>query len=98
MMEPKTLKDNLPWQFIAILFLVSTFIILGAISFFNLQKRKILKEKQNELAAIVTLKVDEITKWRTEHIRDGNILRSMVPANKMIFYFLSQMGQNKKKN
>lgn len=97
MMEPKTLRDNLPWQFIAILFLVSTFIITVAISFFNLQKSKILKEKQNELAAIVSLKVDEITKWRTEHIRDGNILRSIVPANKIIFYFLSTDGSEQKK-
>lgn len=72
----------------AIILLVTILVILGGVLFFNSQKRKIVDEKQNELAVIASLKIDNIVKWRMEHLRDGEILSNIIPLNRQILNFL----------
>jgi signal transduction histidine kinase len=54
---------------------------------------KIKYEKQNELAAIISLKVENITKWRMEHTRDAYVFSNDLPLNKQISSFLENYNQ-----
>lgn len=69
--------------------MISILITTGGLLLYKSQKNKIIVEKQNELAAISSLKAGEILRWRNEHIRDGKILSSFIPRNKLIFDFLA---------
>ncbi len=82
-------KENIRWPSLAIIFLVIIIVILCGFLFYSSQKRKIVNEKQNELATIASLKISEIENWRIEHIRDGEILQSIIPRNRFILKFLS---------
>ena len=72
-MHVKALKDVLPRPFLSVILMVSVLVITGGILVYNSQRNKIIDGKQNELAAISSLKIGEIEKWRKEHIRDGKI-------------------------
>ena len=87
-MISRTLKEEIPWPTFAIIILTTIIVILSGILFYRSQKRKIVNEKQTELAAIATLKINEIENWRHEHIRDGEILQSIIPRNQIILNFL----------
>lgn len=91
-MNSKSLTERMPWPFLSVILLASLFVITGGFLFYKSQKNKIINEKQNELAVIASLKITEIEKWRTEHIRDGEILRSIIPRNQLIFSFLKNEG------
>ena len=73
----------------AIVLMASLLVITGGFLLYHFQKNKIVYEKKNELAAISSLKIDEITNWRREHIRDGKILSRIVPRNQLVFLFLN---------
>lgn len=88
LMISRTLKEEVPWPTFAIIILTTIIVILSGVLFYRSQKRKIVGEKQNELAAISTLKINEIENWRHEHIRDGEILQSIIPRNQIILNFL----------
>ena len=88
-MHLKALKEVLPWPFLLVILMVSALVITGGIIIYNSQRNKIIDGKQNELAAISSLKIGEIEKWRMEHIRDGKILSSIIPRNKLVFNFLA---------
>ena len=89
-MLPSPSKEKIPWPFIVILVLVSIFGISGGILFFKSQKEKISYEKENELAAIISLKVADIERWRMEHLRDGDVLSNDPILKKQISDFLTR--------
>ncbi len=62
------------WQALIILVAFSLFVSMGGLLFFMMQKKKVLVEKQQDLNAIINLKVEDIADWRKEHIRDARIL------------------------
>jgi signal transduction histidine kinase len=70
-----------------ILFIVALFVISGGILLYRSLERKIKYEKQNELAAIISLKVEDIAKWRREHIRDAVVFSNDIPLKKQISLF-----------
>jgi signal transduction histidine kinase len=84
---------QLPKTFRIILIIVSLFVISGGILLYRSLERKIKYEKQNELAAIISLKVEDIAKWRMEHIRDATVFSNDIPLRKQISLFF----QNDKK-
>ena len=88
LMHSHASKDYIPGPFLVFILMVSLLVILGGVLFYKSQKNKIVYEKQNELAAIASLKIADIEKWRMEHIRDARILSSIVPRNMSIFNFL----------
>ncbi len=88
-MLSKASKERIPWQFLAVIWIVVLLVGLGGFLFYSSQKKKIISEKQNELTAIATLKIKDIEEWRMEHIRDGEILSSIIPRNKLILDFFA---------
>ena len=88
-MQSKVLKHEFSWPFILGIFITSLLVILTGVLFYNYQKKKLVTERQNELAAIANLKIRDIEKWRMEHLRDARILSTIVPRNKYIFEFLA---------
>jgi len=63
-----------PWILILIfLFLITSFFITASFYYRN-QQRRIVDEKQNELAAIADLKIQQITHWRNERLGDAEIV------------------------
>ncbi|MGE5457145.1 MAG: ATP-binding protein, partial [Methanococcaceae archaeon] len=97
-MNTKISKERTPLPILSVIILASLLIILGGFHFYKYQENKIINEKQNELAVIATLKVKEIEKWRMEHIRDGEILRSIIPRNPLIFSFLNNEEPSESRN
>jgi signal transduction histidine kinase len=89
-MKLQSSTEKIPWTFLIAILFASLIVIFGAVVFYESLKRKTLREKQNELGAIASLKTDEITKWRKEHIRDGMIISSIVPHNKNINNFFQK--------
>jgi two-component system, cell cycle sensor histidine kinase and response regulator CckA len=73
-MKQSELNQSVPWPFIIIFFVFSFFVISGGILYYKNLKKRIVTEKQNELAAIASLKVDGIAKWRKERFGDGMVI------------------------
>lgn len=92
-MWKKINKDGIPLPFLAFISVISLLVISGGILLYNSQSNKILYEKQNELAAISSIKTEEISKWRTEHLRDGKIISRIYPQTKLMFSFLNNNNQ-----
>jgi signal transduction histidine kinase len=90
-------EDKIP-GFSLILFIISLLVISGGVLFYRSQKKKLMDEERNELAAVVSLKVNDIERWRMEHIRDGNIINTIVPIDQLLFYFLEDSSQSGIKN
>lgn len=90
-------EDKIP-GFSLILLIISLIVISGGVLFYRSQKKKLMDEEKNELAAIVSLKVNDIEKWRMEHIRDGDIINTIVPLDQLLFYFLADSSQSGIKN
>jgi signal transduction histidine kinase len=88
-MRFKALKTDIQWPFLLLILMVFLLILAGGYLFYIAQKNKIVYEKQIELSAISSLKIEEIQKWRMEHLRDGRILSNIIPRNKIIFDFLA---------
>jgi PAS domain S-box-containing protein len=66
---------KIPSHLIAIFLVLSTGIGIAGFLYYANQKEYIRQEKQNELAAIADLKVNEISRWRRENLKDAeNIL------------------------
>ena len=74
--------------------MVTLLVITGGILFYKSQEKKIKYEKQNELSAIITLKVGDIAKWRMEHIRDGETISNDKLLNRQIKYFFENEDQH----
>jgi PAS domain S-box-containing protein len=75
-MEQSVIKQPIPWP-VSLLFLVfSLFVITGGFLYYKTQKKRIVTENQNEIAAIASLKVQEITAWRNERFGDAEVLHN----------------------
>ena len=64
-------KDNshkFPWYLIIIFFLLSIGILATGYVYYKNQENYIKKDKQQELAGIIALKIDQIISWRQERI------------------------------
>ena len=86
-------KIAIPWPFIAILLVVTMLVITGGTLFYRSQKNKIRYEKQNELAAIISLKSRDIARWRMEHFRDGEAISNDKLLIKQIKNFFENENQ-----
>ncbi len=78
------------------LFLIIS-ISIAAYSYYRFQQRRIIDEKQNELAAIVDLKIQQIIQWRNERLGDaGIIFENILIANQVRSFFQSPNELNRK--
>ena len=57
-----------PWYLILIFFILSTGISVTGYLYYKYQEAYIRKEKQQELSAIIALKIEQIISWRQERI------------------------------
>lgn len=57
-----------PWYLIVIFFILSTGISVTGYLYYKYQEAYIRKEKQQELSAIIALKIEQIISWRQERI------------------------------
>ncbi len=89
------LKDKVPWFLLMVIFLASLVFIAGGMSFYKTLERRTLDQKENELSAIATLKVGEISKWRAEHLRDGIILSRDLPLIRSFAEFIRHENNEK---
>jgi signal transduction histidine kinase len=84
-MQLRETKEKLPIPFLAFMIIASLIVILGGLSIFFSQRNKITEQEQNELAAISSLKIAEISRWRMERIGDGNVLSSILDHEELLF-------------
>ena len=64
-------KDNprkFPWYLIIVFFLLSFGILTTGYQYYKNQENYLKKDKQQELAGIIALKIDQIISWRQERI------------------------------
>lgn len=71
-LQPKFRK--IPWDLIAIFFSLSLGILIVGYFYYVNQTTHIKQEKQDELLAIMQLKVNQIINWRKERFADGNVI------------------------
>lgn len=74
---------------IIILVIFSICMITGGFVFYKIQKNGIVTDKRNELNGIINLKIEELSKWRSEHFRDLKILTDNNTLRKIISDFLA---------
>jgi signal transduction histidine kinase len=76
-------------RLVRIIFLIiSLFVIFGGMQLYKSLRRKTIAEKQNELSAIISLKIEDLVKWRTEHIKDAVVFTNDLPLKREITNFL----------
>jgi PAS domain S-box-containing protein len=72
-----TINDSsrkIPWHLIIIFFLLSVGIAVTGYFYYDRQQSFIKREKQEELAAIVALKIRQIMEWRQERVADSSMI------------------------
>jgi PAS domain S-box-containing protein len=86
-----------PWILILIFLFLITSIFITASFYYRFQQRRIVDERQNELAAIVDLKIQQITQWRNERVVDAEIIfENTFVAHQIQSYFQSPNELNRK--
>jgi two-component system cell cycle sensor histidine kinase/response regulator CckA len=86
-----------PWTPILIFLFLITSIFITASFYYRFQQRRIVEEKQNELAAIADLKIWQITQWRNERLGDAEIVfENVLVAHQVQSYFQSPNELNRK--
>jgi hypothetical protein len=65
---------KIPWHLVFIFFLLSVAFIATGYFYYKYQVSFLTREKQDELAAIVDLKVNQIIAWRQERMADANVV------------------------
>jgi len=86
-----------PWILIFIFLFMTTSIFITASFYYRFQQRRIVDERQNELAAIVDLKIQQITQWRNERVVDAEIIfENTFVAHQVQSYFQSPNELNRK--
>jgi PAS domain S-box-containing protein len=73
-------------------------VISGGTLLYRSLENKIKYQKQNELAAIISLKVEEITKWRMDHIRYADVVMNDFALNNQISFFFKNDKRVELKN
>lgn len=81
-------------QFLILSLLFSLFAMFFGFLFYDMQKDRIITEKQNDLNAIINLKVTDIVGWRNEHIRDARILSEISGLNYLMIAVLRRETEN----
>ena len=72
--------------FLFVLFLVLCSLILtGGFFYYKEQEKQIIKNNEDTLMSVATLKSQEITNWRKERIADANILSEDLLATLLKF-------------
>jgi PAS domain S-box-containing protein len=75
-MKQSGIKQYLPWPVTLLFFIFSLIVITGGYLYYKAQKKRILIENQEEIAAIATLKVQEISQWQKERLGDAQVLHN----------------------
>lgn len=73
-MRRNALNGILTWPLFVVIMVVILLVVAGALSFYRSLEKKTIIAAQDELALLTSLKIDEIKKWRMEHIRDGELI------------------------
>jgi PAS domain S-box-containing protein len=73
-MTPEDKSWKFPWYLILIFLVLTIGILTTGYLYYKSQESFIKKEKQQELSAIVALKIDQIISWRQERIDYANAL------------------------
>ena len=95
-MKSTDFKYTMPRSFILVFFVFSISVVTGGYLYYKSQSRNIILEKQSELAAISTLKTEEIADWRIEHLSDGNlIINNSALINQISDYLLRKQSVDK---
>ena len=86
-----------PWTPIFIFLFLTTGIFITGSFYYRSQQRRIINEKQNELAAIADLKIQQITQWRNERLGDVEIvLGNSLITHQVQYYFQSPNDLSRK--
>ncbi|HLN55048.1 MAG TPA: sensor histidine kinase [Bacteroidales bacterium] len=56
--------------------------------FWDMQKNRVIDEKQDDLNAIINLKIEDIVDWRNEHLRDARMMTEITGLNSLFIGFL----------
>jgi PAS domain S-box-containing protein len=81
-------KRTIPWKLVVIFLLFSAVIILAGDYYYKSQRNRIFIEQQNNLSAIATLKIGQITLWHKERLGDANVITGNEPLiNRIKQYF-----------
>lgn len=67
-MSAKDVSQKLPWYLTLVFFVMSLGILTSGYLYYKKQEAYIKQEKQQGLAAIIALKIDQIMSWRQERI------------------------------
>ncbi len=73
-MESQPNLRKIPWHLIIIFFLLSVGILIIGYFYYERQVTHIKQEKQDELAAILQLKINQIAAWRQERLADAQVI------------------------
>lgn len=79
------------WQHNLLLVPFSVVALIFGYLFYDMQKNRIITEKQNDLNAIINLKIEDIVDWHNEHLRDARMMTEITGLNSLMFAFL--MGE-----
>lgn len=60
-------------------------------------EKELIYDKQNELAAIISLKVEDISQWRMERIQDATVLSNLLPLKRQISDFFENENRDEVK-
>jgi signal transduction histidine kinase len=81
-------RDRIPKPLLVLILAGSLLVITGAVLFYRSLKEKVMTGVYNELDVLTSLKAEEISKWRQEHIRDGYIISKFLPLGKLAYSIL----------
>ena len=66
------LKNNSARKLVFVFVLLAILMAMGSYILFSIQKGRITTERQDELASICQLKVQQIVNWRSERLGNAN--------------------------
>jgi PAS domain S-box-containing protein len=85
------MKNTVPWTVIITFFIFTIGIVVISAAYYRSQKSRIYKESQENLAAISSLKINQIERWRGERLGDAEVIMKNEPLVKSIHeYFIDQ--------
>jgi len=82
-------NPSTPWYLIILFFAISLCILfVGILSYYTLRKN-LLSVKQDDLSAVLDLKIGQITHWRLERLADGKFLEENILLVKKFTEFIN---------
>jgi PAS domain S-box-containing protein len=75
-MKPLRNSSKIPWLLIITFFLLSIGFLIIGYSYYNHQVMSIKRDKQDDLVAILKLKIQQIVNWRQERLADAKVIFS----------------------